>query len=67
MLAKLPWRPEGGDAEDARRDGPSRRRRLLTDTDRQWAQRFGVTPEAMERAAKRDRERASARGLADTE
>jgi glucose-1-phosphate adenylyltransferase len=37
------------------------------DTDRQWATRFGVTPEAMERAAKRDRERASARGLADTE
>ena len=33
----------------------------LTDTDRQWAQRFGVTPEAMERC-EADRERASARG-----
>ena len=39
----------------------------ITATDREWAARFGVKPEHMQRAAKRDRERASARGLADTE
>lgn len=39
----------------------------ITATDREWAARFGVKTENMQRAVKRDRERASARGLADTE
>ena len=39
----------------------------ITATDREWAKRFGVKAEDMQRAVKRDRERASARGLADTE
>ena len=60
-VAVTPKRPEAVQPGADKSDG------ALTDTDRQWAQRFGVSPEAMERAVKRDRERASARGLADTE
>ena len=69
VLSKLPGapvraevkRPEGVQpgATDAADD--------ITATDRAWAARFGVKAEDMQRAVKRDRERAQARGLADTE
>lgn len=67
VLSKLPGapkpvtpkRPEGAQPDAGAED--------LTATDREWAARFGVDPEHMQRAVKRDRERASARGLADTE
>lgn len=67
VLAKLPGAPKAVQPKTPAATDPRTADDSLTDTDRQWAQRFGVTPEAMERAAKRDRERASARGLADTE
>lgn len=67
VLAKLPGAPKAVTPKTPAATDPRAADDSLTDTDRQWAQRFGVTPEAMERAAKRDRERASARGLADTE
>ena len=46
---------------------PARSQRTSSATDREWAKRYGVKAEDMQRAVKRDRERASARGLADTE
>lgn len=69
VLSKLPGtparvevkRPESVQPGAAAADGK------LSATDREWAARFGVNPESMQRAAERDRERASARGLADTE
>lgn len=67
VLAKLPGAPKAVTPKTPAATDPRAADDSLTDTDRQWATRFGVTPEAMERAAKRDRERASARGLADTE
>jgi hypothetical protein len=65
VLSKLPGapvrvevkRPEEQIASDGK----------LSATDREWAARFGVNPESMQRAVERDRERATARGLADTE
>jgi len=69
VLSKLPGaptpvavkRPEGA------QPGAAAESDDITATDREWAKRFGVKAEDMQRAVKRDRERASARGLADTE
>ncbi len=69
VLAKLPGapRPVTPKRPEAVQPSGSDEGETITATDREWAARFGVNPDLMQRAVQRDRERASARGLADTE
>lgn len=69
VLAKLPGAPQAVTPKSpaAVQPGAVAADGKLSATDREWAARFGVNPESMQRAAERDRERAEARGLADTE
>lgn len=67
VLGKLPGAPKAVAVKNPSGAQPAATDDELTATDREWASRFGVNPESMQRAAVRDRERAQARGLADTE
>ena len=69
VLSKLPGAPQAVTPKrpETVQPGAKGEGEAITATDREWAARFGVSPENMQRAVKRDRERASARGLADTE
>lgn len=69
VLSKLPGAPTRVEVKrpEDKQPGAKGEGETITATDREWAARFGVSPENMQRAVKRDRERAEARGLADTE
>ncbi len=67
VLSKLPGAPVRVEVKRPEDKQPGADAETITATDREWASRFGVSPENMQRAVKRDRERATARGLADTE
>ena len=65
VLSKLPGAPTRVEVKRPENKQPGVADETITATDRAWAARFGVDPASMQRAAERDRERASARGLAD--
>jgi hypothetical protein len=67
VLSKLPGAPTRVEVKRPEDKQPGADAETITATDREWASRFGVKTENMQRAVQRDRERATARGLADTE